>query len=377
MPGLASPEQAVEWFNAQRTVNGLPAGITLVPEWSEACAKHVNYLENSPAASVIADGAHAERPGSPFYTEEGAWAGARSVIGGWFSEPRKKNPSNFSGFDLRSFRFPWHGVNSYEWAPIHLGQMLRPAIARTGYATGCMVVSDDSRPPPPSPRMFTYPGDGTSFIYPSERAGESPDVPAVLAGDLPRNATTGPYLMIFSWGTGAGRLTNASVVGPSGPVSLFTYDAHTPGAGGFIGPGGMLLPVNPLRGLTTYRADATFTPDDSGGAAMPVSWSFKTAGTPNWLRLNTGVMPRSGGRILMSVGSPVPNVATVRITGPGARNKKLNLGKPLVSHYETTEYAFNRSLPGFRPGRWRVCATSGGGTTGYEVKKVCKSFRVR
>ena len=66
--GAVTASQAIAWLNAQRAVNGLPAGISENPEWNEGCQLHMQWYAKNPDAS----NPHIEAPGAPGYTTLGA-----------------------------------------------------------------------------------------------------------------------------------------------------------------------------------------------------------------------------------------------------------------------------------------------------------------
>ncbi len=296
-----SSAEAIAWLNAQRATNGIPAGITDDPEWDVGCRLHMEWWARNPRAS----NPHEETPGSAGYTTEGAFAGAHAVLA--------------EGLDWSAgSRYPWGAADPWEEAPIHLMQLLGPELSVSGFAPTCMITwAGYERTPPPQPQLLTYPGNGTSFLYSSERANEWPFTPAAFVG-LPEDGLTGPYLYVLGWGTGRGRLTAASLSGPTGPVTVRTVDDYTTGALGELGPylppGGIVIPLKPLAAGTTYRATATFAPTPTvtevqvpgfeegpapisisivgngpgelispgqsltAPAPLTVSWTFKTAG---------------------------------------------------------------------------------------------------
>lgn len=274
---LTGPQQ-IAFLNAQRAAHGLPADVAEVPAWSAACAAHMAYLA---LPGRIFD--HAEDPADPAYTAEGHWGGMHSVI--------------VSAGDA----FSASGVNAFERAPIHLSQMLSPFIARSGAGGGCLVTSGDIQPLGgglPTTRAFatqqtfSYPGDGATAPT-SEVSYEGPFVPAAAVGlgkpgDVTRSVTTGPSLYFFHagpagyWGS-RGRITAATLTGPSGPLEVRTVDNATPApegqpvaptVGTLLAPGGIVIPVAPLPNNATFSASVTFQPDV--GDAVQRTWSFKT-----------------------------------------------------------------------------------------------------
>jgi hypothetical protein len=239
--------QAIAWLNAQRADNGLPAGITEDTEWNEGCRLHMEWYAKNPNASDP----HIETPGTPGYTTLGAFAGAHAVLA--FGEDWSHSGS-----------VPWGAADPWEFAPIHLMQLLAPELSVSGFSPVCMITSGGyERTPPAEPELLTYPGDGTSFIYPAEQADEWPFTPAPFVG-LKQGAKTGPYLFVLGWGTGSGRLTSASLTGPGGAVPVRTVDDSTTAAlgdlGSYMPPGGMLIPLEALSPGEHYTATATFAP---------------------------------------------------------------------------------------------------------------------
>ncbi len=243
-----SAGEAIAWLNAQRAANGIPAGITDEPAWNEDCRLHMAWwAKNRDAANP-----HIETPGTPGYTTGGAFAGANSVL----AEGIEWEPSR---------SFPWGARDPWEEAPIHLMQLLGPELSVSGYSPVCMVTwGGYKRTPPPEPELVTYPGNGTRFVYSAETADEWPFTPAAFAG-LREGARTGPYLYVLGWGTGRGRLTAAALSGPRGPLQIATVDNETKGPkgelGGYLPPGGIIIPAHPLTPGTTYTASATFQPN--------------------------------------------------------------------------------------------------------------------
>jgi hypothetical protein len=263
----ASSAQAITWLNAQRAANGIPAGITDNPAWDQGCADHIKWREQNPNAP----NPHIETPETPGYTEDGAFAGAHAVLGGTWSA---------------STQYPWGAANPWETAPGHLMQLLGADLAVTGYAPGCMITwAGYQRAGTTSPRLFTYPGNGTDFISGQELAAEWPATPGSLVG-IPQGTITGPYLFVLGYGTGFGALTSASLSGPTGPLAVVTTDNIVDP--GYEPPGGTLIPIAPLTPGATYTASATFTPhtrdyfEENGGPSAPqaVIWSFTVALNP-------------------------------------------------------------------------------------------------
>ncbi len=257
-------QEAIDLLNAQRSANGLPASIVENPDWSSGCRQHLAYLDRNP--DQWNSNAHDEEPGAPGFTASGREAAQSSVL------------DQLNGYAAT------RGSNPWESAPVHLMQLLAPALSVTGYADtpgGCMwTFPGYQRVGPEPPVLYTYPGDGTT-IYPSMRADEEPFTPGEFVG-IPRSTSTGPHLYVLPLGQdeGAtrGRIVSASLTGPSGPVEVRTVDNTTAGSRGDVGSlmpsGGIVIPVRPLEPNATYAASASFV--TGGGATLTRSWQFRT-----------------------------------------------------------------------------------------------------
>jgi hypothetical protein len=260
----ATAQEAIAMLNAQREANGIPGGITENADWSQGCANHLEYLRRNP--DEWNSGPHDEQPGHGGFTDSGRSAAQSSVL----------TPNQ--GFSQA-------GGNPWEYAPIHLMQLLAPALSVTGYADspgGCMsTFRGYQRPGPDPPVVYTYPGNG-STIYPEMTAFESPFTPGEHVG-IPAGTATGPYLyvLIHGGGNSNGRLTAATLTGPDGAVEVRMVDNKTStdkgNLGQYLPSGGIVIPVKPLKPGSSYSASASFTTD--GGAALDHSWNFTTSGT--------------------------------------------------------------------------------------------------
>jgi hypothetical protein len=259
----ATAQEAIAMLNAQREANGIPGGITENADWSQGCANHLEYLRRNP--DEWNSGPHDEQPGHDGFTDSGQSAARSSVL------------SPNGGFSQA-------GGNPWESAPIHLMQLLAPALSVTGYADSpgaCMsTFRGYQRPGPDPPVVYTYPGNG-SAIYPEMTAFESPFTPGEHVG-IPAGTATGPYLYVLIHGAGNtdGRLTAATLTGPDGAVEVRMVDNKTStdkgNLGQYLPSGGIVIPVKPLKTGSSYSATASFTTD--GGAALEHSWNFTTSG---------------------------------------------------------------------------------------------------
>lgn len=256
---------AIASLNAQRAANGIPAGIEENTTWSHGCALHVRYAAlNGPGPNP-----HDEDPALPGYTPLGQQAARSSVLGGTFTPD---------------------GANPYEYAPLHLMQLLGPGLSVTGYAPGCMWTWPGyQRPAPDLVQTYSYPGPGAT-IYPSMVAAEWPFVPGDFVG---LTGHTGPHLYLFVFGRNVRtvRIDAAQLVGPTGAVGVRHVDNHTSGPRGDLGaylpPGGIVIPADPLRNDAVYHASAQGSyqvwDDTLGGlrdVAVTWSWDFRTQPAP-------------------------------------------------------------------------------------------------
>jgi hypothetical protein len=268
LPGLAvgatgAGSVAVMQLNVQRAANGIPAGLVEDQALTQGCLHHDHYM----ALNHILT--HSEIPGTPGYTADGAFAGQNAVLA--------------QGAD-------WSNGDPYEFAPLHLDQLLAPRLSVLGsadaYGFSCTTTFPGwTRPDPPALAVYTYPGPGAT-IYPSEVAHELPWTPGDLVG-IPQTARTGPNIIVLADAPGQSpqsnpaTLTNATLTGPTGPVTVKTADGTTeisPGGAplaGYISPGGFVIPVAPLAPRTTYHAHVVV---GFAGVQTPHDWSFTTRG---------------------------------------------------------------------------------------------------
>lgn len=235
-----SSERAVGFLNQQRAANGIPGDLVNRPDWADGCAKHNRYQ------SLTEDWGHEENPASPHYTREGDQAAQSSVL-------------SFSG------GYSAAGDNPWEWAPIHLYIMLKPGLTAAGYdhsgSFACMrMYGAPERSEPLFPQFYSYPGPGTTGIYPDEYAAEWPYTPQQLVG-ISEGAVTGTNILLFSLGTRGLDAASFSLVGPAGPVAARMVDENTQnevGNGSWFAGGGVMVPEQPLAKHTTYSVSVTW-----------------------------------------------------------------------------------------------------------------------
>jgi hypothetical protein len=251
-----SGAEIVQRVNQQREANGIPAGLVENPSWSAACAKH-NYY-----GAQTGELRHSEDPSSPYYSEEGNWAGENSVLASGSS---------------------WAQGNPWEQAPIHLIQMLAPELSEMGAAENdnhnCATTWPGyKRPEPPSLAGYSYPGNGVTGVVPAERASESPSVPGERVG-LPEGTTTGRHLLAYLSGvepSDAPDVTaTATLANSGGAVELRVVDSTDEEIGGYMPqPSAFLIPVQPLRPLSRYEAVVTWSME--GAQLYQQRFSFTT-----------------------------------------------------------------------------------------------------
>jgi hypothetical protein len=376
---LTTPAQAVAWLNAQREANGIPGGITDDPEWNVACEHHVTWLKDN-TSRASAEEQHQEVPGTPGYTVDGEWAGLHSVLDASLLEAG----SIAADEQNQNSDYPWGAVDTWEWAPMHLMDLLNPSLAGTGFYPGCMVTDGgEPRPSPATPELLTYPGKGTTFIYPAEEAFEIPFTPGQFVG-IPQPKPTGPYLFVLGWGTGPGSIESASLTGPQGPIPISTVDDDTSGplgsVGEYLADGGVLIPRSPLTAYTNYTASATFVPNGIG-RALSITWSFSTGPRTNRIRVMhiTEHNARSHKTITaFFVQSAAPYVAFT-LTGP---HKRVVHPKLIVEAHATPgsfgapETQYRALVSGLSPGAWLACMSSGGKPSTFAPVNRCETMTI-
>jgi hypothetical protein len=331
MARAANAQVTIADLDAQRAANGLPAGITEDTTLSADCAAHDLYMAVNKLLT------HTEVTTNPGYTAGGAYAGQNAVL------------SRGSG---------WAAGNPYEFAPLHLDQLLAPRLLTLGSADSggfsCTTTFPGwTRPDPAALTVYTYPGDGTA-IYPSEIASEQPYTPGQLVG-IAQGARTGPYLIVLADAPGQSPLDNpatisqATLAGPSGRVALKTVDGTATPPGGsvsmlaaYMSPGGFIVPVKPLLAGVTYNAHVAV---GFGGQNTTHDWSFTTTGT------NPGSsLIAHGSSLRFSSGSPRSAAVTFRRAN-GAHARTISLRPGGRKHLK------------LQPGSWQACASQPATTT--------------
>lgn len=246
----------LRYLNALRASVGLPAGIVLNPRWSAECAAHDTYDRDNHILE------HPENPKLRGASTGGAWAGLNSILAEYVW--------------TRGNRTPW-------WtAPIHLIQLFSPSLSVIGIDNTdgfqCATTWPGMlRTPVTRDTIFTYPGNGSRNVPPSENADESPFVPGQFVG-IPLGRTAGRELFVYLNQAGATgqayvRILHATLRRGRRPVAVRWVDNSTKTLGEYLS-GGILLPLKPLRGRTRYTTTVTVK---DGTGSLTDTWSFTTA----------------------------------------------------------------------------------------------------
>lgn len=233
----ASAAHIIKVLNAQRASNHIPAGITENPAWSAACQAHDSYEKANHAFG------HEEVEGKPGYSAQGNLIARTSVLAQGIS---------------------WGSVNPYNDAPYHLFDLLNPRISSTGAADfagfGCIEIELGAlRTAPSQPVAYSYPGNHSTGVPPSQTARELPMTPAQTLGL--RSGATGPNLFVYfdgPWSNGSrAQISSAALTSAHGSIGLRWLDNNT---SNLLAPtGAILVPVKPLRPRTVYRVRVSAT----------------------------------------------------------------------------------------------------------------------
>jgi hypothetical protein len=271
-----TPAQAIASINQLRVANGI-APVTEDPALSAACQAHAHYMFLNGGWDRA--NAHDETRSNPGYSARGAGAAQRSVLAatGWFAP------------------------NPWATAPVHLSQVLNPALRRTGYGQESVFICLDTVAGlgTQDADLLTYPGPNATGVPPALTAAEiTADgvlyTPGVSVG-LPTGSRTGPYITLYT----KARLVAVDAVtltGPAGPVPVVV-------AGKFV------IPRSPLAARTTYTASVSVTTD--GAQTLRRDWQFTTgAPVPEYatptLPQDVRIAPRTSG----STARPIVTIST-------------------------------------------------------------------
>jgi hypothetical protein len=334
-------ERDLSYLNAERARWGLPAGLTLNPAWSQACAAHDGYLADNHRLE------HPEDSSLPGASPGGEWAGLHSILsgGGWASE-----------------------ANPWEDAPIHLDQLYTPDLQVVGIdesrGVACTTTWPGIGPPlQPGGTVTTYPSDGTSGFPPSELAGELPFTPGKFVG-IREGTITGRELFVYEeppgecsgllcTGTKAPSMESATLTGPGGLVEVRTVGGETREVGSYL-TGAIVIPVKPLASNATYTAEVTLAPNGELPAEQH-RWTFRTGpANPSGVWPLWDISPREAR-------PPQRRISKLRITprafADGGRQSGARITY-LDSGSGTTSFVVYRRAPGVLVGAQCASAAS-------------------
>jgi uncharacterized protein YkwD len=282
-------------FNRIRTANGLPP-VTENRTWDADCHLHELY------ESANGFETHYEQKGRPGYTAGGAFAGRNAVLAEGFGEGS------------------WAYGDPWATAPIHLSQMMSPALRSVGAyeytdAKGvtwdCLTTWPGYEPQlfplAKQQRLYSYPGNGTRWAPTEMTASEAPTVPNGWVG-LPTQGSeaggvTGPFIYLYWAGPEPGPVCTHN---PKWPVCMpSVYETPSPVAATLEKPDGqpadtrlvsqkaiaragyagyiprdaaLLVPVYPLKPGTTYTVRVVFgmgsvlCPTPPAGTGVKSNW---------------------------------------------------------------------------------------------------------
>jgi hypothetical protein len=264
-PATLDPDGSwLDLVNDYRAMAGLPS-VVEEPTWSDGLAKHLTYLQQTPAhlKTGAYASAHTENPASPWYTPEGADAGKsadlylgaltddRTPIGAWMAAP-------------------FHAIG------ILRNRLQRVAYARTGAGAALDVIRGVSGPANLQPVM--WPGAGSQVDL-TQVGPESPD-PLDSCPGFTRPAGL-PILALLPADPPPGttarlRRPDGSVVGQGADLCVITAATfHSPDP--TYGPAGqavlqsdhavVIIPRTPL--VTGDYGVELVRPGE-----IPLSWSF-------------------------------------------------------------------------------------------------------
>ena len=221
------------------------------PEWDDACRRHNDY-EAAHGGDISHDEADTA---SPAYSPEGAFAADNSVL---------------ADEDTWTAAGPWFD------APVHRHQFYSPALTETGVddhgGLQCAIVGPGYNRALDSAQVWTMPGDAVNGVAASELANEEPVTPNSFIG-VPPGATTGPQILVWT-ANGPAKIVSARLTSDDGTDREVRWvDNTTQNIGDYLQPGGIVVPIQPLRDKARYVASVTLT---AGRRTITRRWSFAT-----------------------------------------------------------------------------------------------------
>jgi hypothetical protein len=353
VPGAyaSTPEQMLRALKAQRAANGLKKPVTLSPQLTEGCARHIGYMEQNGFG-------HGEEEGRPGYTDAGAGNGEYRFD----SENLGPGPYRWTARD-----------NQFARDTAHLRDHLHPNLTEVGYAeTGRMMCI-----------RFRFGREASGYSFAADPRGPRQVYVGGVLGDgeaeeagLPRGTETGPALLLYHLAKGA-RLEplSYSLTGRGKRVKVSLWGDYA-----YVGEDGRrvaghenvstMLPHSPLRPWTEYTGRVRWRLDD--GSVETQRFTFRTTGSANALYM---AEPANGGLVVWSLAR---NMSVV-LKGGGRRiareARAKRRGSFRLNGRRLWEVVFD--VRKARGRTWRTCARSGGPRTRYERIATCATFAYR
>ncbi|MDX6555311.1 MAG: hypothetical protein QOD86_1506 [Miltoncostaeaceae bacterium] len=254
-------QEAVDALNARRAAQGIPAGVTALDLLSAGCALHNQYMALN--GFVLT---HAELPASPGYSLQGARIG-----------------TDFTASEVLARYGRWTTTSSpWDVSPGHMYLLMAPGMRQAGYFESygfqCMRFRyDPDAFTSGAPEFYSVPGNGRADVPRSQVAQSATGVPQTAVG-IPAGQPTGPNILLYSTGLGdALTATDASLIGPDGPVEVRVVDEAS--GGDLYAGGGVMIPVNPLE-AGTYTARVVWRTTDGTLAVQQFFFTTEGAAAP-------------------------------------------------------------------------------------------------
>jgi hypothetical protein len=221
---------------------------------------------------------------------------------------------------------------------------------------------------PTTPTSYVYLGDEGSHNVPYEIdvLNEGPYAPQQFVG-IQQGVPTGPQPIFYVYGIGVVRagawsLSTASGIPVHGVKMVDSTAAEVAGHPGYFAERGWMIPP-PLTPGTAYYGQVKWV---GQLAELTQAFAFTTAIATNLI----GLSYRYGSRFVRAE-SEAPG--GVLIFSRSERTVRASI----ASRGGALKFRENFPVSRLHSGRWRACASSGGGSTGYQLKKQCLPLTVR
>jgi hypothetical protein len=332
----ATGADAIACINQQRAVNGIPPYTSDVQAMASTwCPDEANF---SAAAGTGAMSANSAAPAAQWSVEGSPWGSG----------------ANGAPFHQAGIYNPWWTaageVTSGDTACFAAGTPMQTWSTPTFFA-------------------FESPSGPSAVPYAEQVAEELPFAPQNVVG-IAEGVETGPDIILYAVGfPEEGTYGSNSVqpvawslstaTGAEVPDVLMVDQSNTAAYKQDIveDDNAFLIPREPLAPGTTY--DGTVTWQGPDGTTATQTFSFATTPQPNPIRLSVSPGAR---RTTIGVSGTAP-ATHVTLTGPRTISRTLPASTGTIV----------LRLP---VGSWRVCASSGGGATGYASASTCRDFIV-